>query len=117
MAGIVFIKTKKIEEITQFYIKLGATLWIQQPEINILRHGNMIFGFHQQNEASKDVLLTFFYPDKESVVKMYKELKEIALEPPKENKNYNIFNFFARDPEDRLIEFQVFLHAIEFEWD
>lgn len=117
MAGIVFVKTAKLDEVTKFYEELGASIWIKQPGINILRHGNMIFGFHQQKEASKDILLSFFYPDKESLDKKYKELKHIALESPKENKNYQIYNFFAKDPEERLIEFQVFLHKIEYRWD
>jgi hypothetical protein len=117
MAGIVFIKTKKLNVVSEFYKNLGAKIWIQQPGINILRHDNMIFGFHQQEDASKDILLTFFYPDKDSVDKKYSELKDIALDKPSENKKFNIYNFFAKDPEERLIEFQLFLHPIDFSWN
>ena len=117
MAGIIFIKTKKIEEITKFYKELGATIWIQQPDVNILRHGNMLFGFHQHNELSKDVLLTFFYPDKHSVNEKYHELQHLAKGPPKEDKKYQIYNFFAKDPENRTIEFQYFLDKINFNWN
>jgi predicted lactoylglutathione lyase len=117
MAGIIFIRTQNLSEVTDFYKKLGATLWVQQPDINILKHGNMLFGFHQQPEASKDVLLTFFYKEKRHVDEMYQEYKERALSQPKENMKYKIYNFFATDPEDRKIEFQTFLHPIEYDWN
>lgn len=117
MAGIVFIKTQNLRKVTDFYKKLGATLWVQQPEINILKHGNMLFGFHQQPESSKDVLLTFFYKEKRQVDEMYHECKERALAEPKENAKYKIYHFFAIDPEDRKIEFQTFLHPIVFDWN
>ncbi|MHA2365677.1 MAG: VOC family protein [Candidatus Hodarchaeales archaeon] len=117
MAGIVFLKTKDLKMITEFYLSLGATVWLEQKDITIFKHGNLLFGFHQQEEASKDALLTFFYPTQSDVDKMYKKYKSIALGPPKINPSYNIYNFFAKDPEERLIEFQVFLHAIEFKWE
>ena len=114
MPGIVFVKTTRLEEVTKFYLELGATIWLQQPDITILRHGNLLFGLHQQPSETKDVLLTFFYQKKEEVVEMYEKLSDIALSPPKTNKKYNIFHFFVKDPEKRIVEFQVFLHEIDY---
>ncbi|MFQ5979283.1 MAG: nitroreductase family protein [Candidatus Heimdallarchaeota archaeon] len=35
-----------------------------------------------------------------------------TLQSPKENAAYRIYNFYARDPEERLVEFQCFLHPL-----
>jgi hypothetical protein len=43
---------------------------------------------------------------------MYQALREVAQEPPRTNERYRIYNFFARDPDGRLIEFQHFLHDL-----
>jgi hypothetical protein len=39
---------------------------------------------------------------------MYRAFEEEAIDPPCDNPRYPIYNFFARDPEGRVIEFQVF---------
>ena len=36
-----------------------------------------------------------------------------ALDVPKDNPRYPIYNFFARDPEGRLIEFQMFTGEVD----
>ncbi|NIQ07613.1 MAG: hypothetical protein GWO20_18420 [Candidatus Korarchaeota archaeon] len=43
---------------------------------------------------------------------MYENTKEYALGEPKVNEKYQIYHFFAEDPEGRTIEFQHFLHEI-----
>jgi hypothetical protein len=43
---------------------------------------------------------------------MYRKLADRAEHAPRENPQYRIYNFFARDPEGRLIEFQTFLHEL-----
>lgn len=117
MAGIIFLKTIDLPKITEFYLSIGAKIWLQQKNVNILQHDNMLFGFHEQDENDIDVLLTFFYKNKSDVDKMYSLLQALALNPPKENMTYKIYNFFAKDPENRLIEFQYFLHEIDYSWD
>jgi len=113
MAGITFVKTKSLDEISKFYIeKIGMKHWLSQPDVEILRHENMLIGFHEQKESSKDVLFTFFYGTQDEVDTMYFKIKEISKEAPKKNSTYNIYNFFAKDPEGRIIEFQSFLHKI-----
>lgn len=113
MAGLIFLKTRKLDEISNFYIeKIGAKKWISQPDIEILRHDNLLFGFHQQNESDLGVLLTFFFETKEEVNSMYQVLKGVTTSEPKENSKYKIYNFFAKDPEGRNIEFQTFLHKL-----
>jgi len=64
---------------------------------------------------TKDGLITFFFKSKADVDTAYEELKDIAVSPPKENKKYAIYHFYAKDPEGRSIEFQYFMHPVD--WD
>ena len=115
-SGIVFFSTTKLEEVTTFYIeRVGCELWLDQGGCAILRYGNLLVGFCQSQEADLDTLVTFFYEKKEDVDALYDELKPIAISAPKENTKYRIYHFYARDPDGRSIEFQSFLHPID--WD
>ena len=109
LSGVVFFKTVRLEEITEFYThRVGAELWMDQVDCRIFRHGRFLFGFCQREESETCGILTFVYPDRERVDGMYRLFQAEALEPPCDNPRYPIYNFFARDPEGRLIEFQVF---------
>jgi catechol 2,3-dioxygenase-like lactoylglutathione lyase family enzyme len=113
MAGIVFLKTENLERIGRFYTgRIGMHVWLEQPEITILRHENLLVGFQQHSTSDITGLLTFFYPEKSGVDEMYETLRAVALEPPRRNERYHIYHFFARDPDGRLIEFQQFLHDL-----
>ncbi len=116
MGGILFLKTSNLKETTIFYLEvLGFELWLTQPEINIVKHGNMLIGFHHQtSESSKCGLITVFFETKEEVDRMYSKLHALGLvkTEPKENEKYRIYNFFATDIEGRDLEFQVFLHEL-----
>lgn len=114
MAGIVFLKTHDLDMIRDFYIsKIGMKLWLEQAECIILRHGNMLLGFCKGKEIDNKGIITFFYDTKQSVDKMYRVFKADALDVPKNNPKYRIYHFFVHDPENRLIEFQNFLHSID----
>jgi len=113
MAGIVFLRTAQFEAVRTFYLeRVGMTVWLEQPGIAILRHGNLLVGFQRHDEHDLDGLLTFFYENREDVDAMYGKLSDIATTEPKENPVYRIYNFFAVDPEGRRIEFQQFLHSV-----
>ena len=97
----------------EFYLdRVGMTVWLEQPDIAILRHGNMLIGFHRQPEPDLDGLVTFFYDRREEVDAMYERMRDIAAGEPKENPKYRIYHFYAQDPEGRSIEFQQFLHPV-----
>lgn len=118
MAGIVFMKTKDLNKVKNFYIsEVGASLWLEQEDCIILKHGNFLFGFCDRGEVDKGWLLTFFYKTKEEVDEMYTKMKNWAASAPKENPKYRIYHFFAKDPEEREIEFQAFLYPMDFDWD
>ncbi len=135
MAGIVFLKSVDFTATLDFYTSvMDMSVWLEQPDITILRHENMLVGFqnlgeshetpdaeparrtdrrqaHEEVDVSR-ALLTFFYPSRDETDAMYRRLSRHSLSEPQENIRYRIYNFYARDPEGRLIECQTFLHAL-----
>lgn len=116
LGGLVFLKTADRASLVDFYIgRLGMSTWLEQPNITVLNHGNMILGFHQiQSEDEPDLqgMYTFVYPSREQVDQMYAKLQDIADGEPRHNERYRIYQFFAKDPEGRNLEFQAFLHPL-----
>jgi nitroreductase len=109
MSGIIFLGTKKLAEIHDFYINnVGCDLWMDQGGCQIFRHGNMLFGFCDRDHVDDQGVITFFYEKKNDVDIMYERFKSIALDSPKLNETYKIYHFYASDPEGRSIEFQQF---------
>lgn len=89
--------------------------WLEQPDISILQHGNLLVGFQQSTPGSfnlADVVLTFFYDSREEVEEKYRKFHHVATTELKVNERYQIYNFFAVDPDGRRIEFQHFLHPL-----
>jgi hypothetical protein len=114
--GIVFFGTKMLEPLKDFYVnRLGCELWLDQVTCALFRFGNMLFAFCESRKGDKEGLITFFFKSKEDVDEAYRVLEDIALSPPQENKKYSIYHFYAKDPEGRSIEFQYFLHSVD--WD
>ena len=105
----------------EFYrSKMGMTVWLEQPNITILAFGNLLIGWHQMAVAEPDpsdpdinVIYTFVYPTKEEVDQLYTRFQASTADgPPRVNARYNIYQFFAKDPEGRTLEFQAFLHPV-----
>jgi hypothetical protein len=114
MTGVVFFNTLMLENLTEFYTqRVGAELWMDQGDCRIFRHGSFLFGFCQREEAETCGILTFVYRNREEVVRMYERFRTEALDAPRDNPRYPIYNFFARDPEGRMIEFQMFTGGVE----
>mmetsp|Transcript_27397 Transcript_27397/g.44541 ORF Transcript_27397/g.44541 Transcript_27397/m.44541 type:complete len:200 (+) Transcript_27397:59-658(+) len=119
LGGLVFIKTRDLPSLAKFYTEsIGMQLWLEQPNIIILHHGNMILGFHQiqnlgEQEPDLQGMYTFVYPSLEQVDDMHAKLQHIADGKPRHNERYKIYQFFAKDPEGRDLEFQAFLHPLK----
>ncbi|MGQ9464731.1 MAG: VOC family protein [bacterium] len=114
MAGIIFFKTKNLELIRDFYIRrIGMELWLEQADCIILKHGNLLLGFCQREESDIQGIITFVYENTDQVYNMYKKFRAEAMAEPVVNEKYNIYHFFAKDPEGRLIEFQNFLQQVK----
>jgi hypothetical protein len=112
--GIIFFQTQNIEKLNQFYIhEVGCELWMDQGGCQIYKHGNMLFGFCQRENADLEGMITFFYTEKRKVDEMYEKFEKIAEAEPKDNPQYLIYHFFAKDPEGRAIEFQYFNNEIK----
>jgi len=114
--GIVFLKTTQIDVLERFYVdEVGCELWMDQHDCRIFRHGTFLFGFCERDEPETQGVLTFVVPGRTAVDEAHRHFAESALGPPSENPRYPIYNFFARDPEGRLIEFQVFTNDPDLE--
>jgi hypothetical protein len=112
--GIVFFRTVQLAEITRFYTeRIGCRLWMDQGDCKILSFGSFLFGFCQREEAESCGILTFVYSSREEVDRMYEEFRDSALDCPRDHTRYPIYNFFAHDPEERLIELQYFTNQPE----
>jgi len=113
MSGLVFLGTKKMDEINEFYInKIGMKLWLNQGGCRIFQHGNMLLGFCERDEANTEGIYTFFYETREELDAVYLKFAEISENPPRYNSEYDIYHFFCRDPENRIIELQKFENNI-----
>jgi catechol 2,3-dioxygenase-like lactoylglutathione lyase family enzyme len=117
MAGIIFFKTSSLEQITRFYTKrMGMKVWLDQGGCTIFRSGNLLLGFCRAGNAESEGVITYFYKTREEVDERYSALSDIAGEQPRENQQYRIYQFFAEDPEGRTLEFQSFLHPVDFDF-
>lgn len=117
MGGIIFFATTMLDEVCSFYAgQIGCEIWLEQADCKILKHGNMLFGFCTRPKADLTGMVTFFYDSREEVDVLYDRFKDIASSKPANNKKYDIYNFFANDPEGRNIEFQSFNHPVEISY-
>ncbi len=113
MSGIVFFKTKNMSALSRFYTeRIGMAIWLRQKDCIILRHGNMLLGFCTREEVERAGMITFFYESRREVDEMHEKLIDVAIAQPRENEKYNIYQFFAQDPEGRTLEFQHFLSPV-----
>lgn len=114
MAGIVFFRTRRHDEVVEFYTDvLGCSVWLEQPDCTILQYDNELLGFCDRDRADTDGIVTFVEADRNAVDAAYDRLARHARGPPVENDRYEIYQFFADDPEGRTIEVQAFLHPTD----
>jgi hypothetical protein len=88
-------------------------MWLRQEDCIVLRHENLLLGFCMRLEVDRSGIITFFYKTKGEVDAMYDALRDIAHDAPKINEKYQIYHFFTADPENRVVEFQSFLHPVD----
>jgi len=113
VSGIVFLSTTDLRGMVDFYTaRVGASVWLDQGGCVILKHGNMLFGFCRGEEADTAGVITFFHGTREEVEAAHKALEQEAEHAPRENPEYRIYHFYARDPEGRRLEVQSFLHPL-----
>jgi len=114
MNGIIFFKTNKLDILKDFYLnEIGCEIWLEQGDCMIFKFGNMLFGFCDREEVDKCGMITFFYKTQNEVDLIYKKFASIAEASQKMNPKYQIYHFFAKDPEGRTIEFQWFKNEMK----
>lgn len=103
-----------LSRVVEFYTdQIGCRIWQDQDDCIILKHGNLLFGFCERDGADVEGLITFFYESREEVDRMYEALASVAVTKPQANDKYEIYQFFASDPEGRKLEFQYFENRVE----
>lgn len=111
---ITFLSTKDLETTAHFYTQiLGLEQILDQGGCRIYRTTQESFiGFCQrEDDFVEDRAIVFTFVTNQ-VDEWYKHLVENGVEvedEPKENKKYNIYHFFFRDPNGYLMEVQKFL--------
>ena len=113
VSGIVFFHTERHDEVVAFYReRLGAAVWLEQPGCTILERDEFRFGFCDRDRTDDCGVVTFYYDDRAAVDRLYDRLADVARGPPEENETYDIYQFFADDPDGRTVEVQTFLHPL-----
>ncbi len=113
MSGIVFFRTQNHDAVVEFYRdRLDATRWLDQPGCTILEHGDFRFGFCDRDQTETCGILTFYYDDRAAVDAVHETLADVARGPPAYNERYDIYQFFADDPDGRTVEVQTFEHPL-----
>jgi hypothetical protein len=108
-SGIVFFRTHILDELSEFYTEnLEAKLWLDQGGCRIFDFEGFFFGFCNREQQDLEGLLTFVYPSREEVDRVYEKVKDSADSSPKDTEAYRIYHFFGTDPEGRKFEVQYF---------
>ena len=109
MSGIVFMATRQLPRLKEFYaLRLGMEIWLEQADCALFKHGNLLIGFCHRDRTDSGGMITLFYPGRGDVDEMYGRLGDCATSPPQANEKYEIYQFYAADPEGRTVEFQSF---------
>ena len=117
MSGIVFFRTADRERVVAFYRdRLGFAVWLEQDAgCTILRYDDLKLGFcdaASEDDVDTGGIVTLYYGTREAVDEKHDALADVAVEAPRENDDYDIYQFFAEDPEGRTLEVQTFLHDL-----
>ncbi|PSP59063.1 glyoxalase [Halobacteriales archaeon QH_7_66_36] len=107
--GITFFRTDARDAVVAFYRdRLDCTTWREQPDCTILHDGDYALGFCARDLPETDGCLTFLREDRAGVDVAYESLAAVADAEPRYNETYEIYQFFAEDPEGRTVEVQTF---------
>jgi len=109
-----FYRVDDLHEAKEFYQKvLNFRLYKDQGKCLIFDtngFGKIGFCIHHPKQKNHATCITFVYKTKEEVDAMYERLKNmLSCEEPHENKEFHIYQFFAKDPNGLTLEFQQFL--------
>ena len=114
MPGFVFFRTACRERVVEFYTdRLGFEVWLRQEGgCTILRRENLLVGFCEADTSETAGIVTVAVDDKAGVDALYEELADVARGEPTDNEAFDIYQFFAEDPDGRAVEVQTFRHPV-----
>lgn len=114
MSGIVFFRNAARERLVEFYrSRLGFDPWVEQDGCTILVHDDLKLGFcDTDGDPDTDGIVTLYYDSREDVDEKRAALADVAVDDPRVNDEYDIYQFLGEDPEGRSLEFQAFLHDL-----
>lgn len=114
--GLVFFRTANRDRVVDWYREtVGARVWLEQPGCTILDFEGFRFGFcavDDDADTETEGILTFVFDDRAGVDHLHDRVGDAAREDPHVNDQYDIYQFFADDPDGRTAEFQTFLHEV-----
>jgi hypothetical protein len=111
MDAIVFFRTERLADVVAFYRdRVGTEVWLEQPDCTILRVGDSRVGFCRGEAAETEGVITFVVDTRAAVEERHADLADVADGEPRFNERYEIYQFFATDPEGRTVEVQTFEH-------
>ncbi len=115
MQFITFYRTDAMHETRHFYEDvLALNVYKDQGACVIYKvteHSGIGFCTHHPKAPSSGACLTFVFDTTHEVDAWRQRIMERGLEPSEAvaNETFKIYHFFVRDPNNYLVEFQVFL--------
>ncbi len=113
--NISFYKTDDLERTRAFYEGvLGLKLIKDQTLCHIYevtKTSAIGFCTHHPKDKTSGACITFVFEQRTSVDTWHQTLQSKGLHPtlPSVNERFQIYHFFIRDPNEYMVEFQVFL--------
>ena len=110
-AGITFLRVSDLKHSHRFYFDvMGLEMVVDQGGCRIYRLTDSAFlGICERQEPiGSNVIVTIVGDDVDG---WYRRLTEAGVETdgqPRDNEEYRIYQFFAKDPDGHLLEFQRF---------
>jgi hypothetical protein len=113
MTGIVFFRTENRAAVVDFYTEyLEFDVWLEQDGgCTILERDNLLLGFCDGETTETEGIITVVVDDRDAVDALFEDLEDVADDEPHENEAFDIYQFFATDPDGRTVEVQTFLHS------
>ena len=114
MPGLVFFRTAARDRVVTFYTdRLEFEPWLEQAAgCTILRRDNLLLGFCGADQSETEGTVTVAVDDEAAVDTLYGDLEDVADGPPTVNDAFDIYQFFATDPDGRTVEVQTFRHPV-----
>jgi len=111
MSGIIFFRTQERSQVVDWYLEnFDVEVWLEQTGCTILAFDEFRFGFCDGDETETEGILTFVYDTGGEVDEVHQRLGDAVREEPHKNEQYQIYQFFADDPDGRTVEIQTFRH-------